>query len=361
VGGLIANKLAATGDFKLTIADSNEDQLKRVGEGCSVTSMWLDAEDTRTVKEALAKVDVVINACPAHVNGVVSQAAREQGCHYFDLSEDRSSVAAVRNISEGADSAFYPQCGVSPGFISMVTSALSQRLDAPRDIEVRLGALPRYPSNRLQYGLTWNAAGLFQEYTQRCDAIVDGKRVELSPLEGYEAFSLDGNQYEAFTTANGLGSLCESMEGSVRTLTFKTIRYPGHMDKMQLLLNDLGLRRRKHLFKSMIENNLPIISQDVVLIFITVNGLKRGRVVQESYVKKLYSQQVQGDEVSALQTASAEATCAMVDLLCAGVIPSRGYVRQEDVDLAVFSHNRFGRYFFAGQAQREAEIGNPIN
>ena len=340
-GGLIATMLAKTDEFTVAVADSNEEQLQRL-KGVPVNAFWLDAGNARTIDDAMAGFDAVINACAPDIHHVIAQAARENGLHYFDLSEDLKNLRDVQAIAKDAETAFVPQCGVSPGFVSIVTRDLARRLEPPLDIGVKVGALPRYPTNRLKYGLTWNIDGLFSEYTEPCEAIRSSERVTIDPLNECEELSLDGQAYEAFTTANGLGTLCETIEGKVRNLTFKTIRYPGHLEQIRLLMDDLGMSRRRDLFKTVLENGLPHIRQDVVLIFITVSGRQGRRAVQESYVRKLYSE---NGEQSALQTASAAATCVMVDLLREGALNKAGYVRQEDIDLATFTGNRFGRYF----------------
>lgn len=341
VGGLIAAMLAKTGDFSVAVADSNEEQLRRFA-GAPFTASWLDAGNAPVVEKAMSDADAVVNACPPDVHRVVAQMARKMGLHYFDLSEDSKSLRDVQAVAQYAKTAFVPQCGVSPGFVSIVTRDLARRFEPPLDIAVKVGALPRYPTNRLKYGLTWNIDGLFSEYTEPCQAIRDSKQVSIDPLGEREELSIDGMAYEAFTTANGLGTLCETIESKVRNLTFKTIRYPGHLEQIRLLMEDLGMSRRRDLFKTVLENGLPHIHQDVVLIFITVSGRRGWRVIQESYVKKLYAED---DAQSALQTASAAATCTMVDLLREGALSREGYVRQEDVDLATFTGNRFGSYF----------------
>jgi hypothetical protein len=59
------------------------------------------------------------------------------------------------------------------------------------------------------------------------------------PLEELEHFSLDGDEYEAFNTSGGLGTLCDTLAGRVRNLDYKSVRYPGHRALMKLLLDDL--------------------------------------------------------------------------------------------------------------------------
>ena len=90
--------------------------------------------------------------------------------------------------------------------------------------------------------------------------------------KGYEQFSLDGVRYEAFNTSGGLGTLCETLDGRVRELNYKTVRYLGHRTSGALLVNELRLSERRDVLKDILENAVPITFQDVVVIFCTVTG-----------------------------------------------------------------------------------------
>jgi saccharopine dehydrogenase-like NADP-dependent oxidoreductase len=172
------------------------------------------------------------------------------------------------------------------------------------------------------------------------------------PLEEREEFSLDGVTYEAFNTSGGVGSLCETLRGKVRNLNYRTIRYPGHCAIMKALLQDLRLRERRDVLRDILENALPTTLQDVVIVFVTVTGMKGGRLVQETYANKVYGQKVNGVERSAIQLTTAAGICAVLDMLAAGKLAQRGFVRQEDIVLADFLANRFGRVY----AMREREL-----
>jgi saccharopine dehydrogenase-like NADP-dependent oxidoreductase len=210
---------------------------------------------------------------------------------------------------------------------------------------MRVGALPQYPTNALNYNLTWSTDGLINEYCNPCEAIHSGAKIEVLALQGIEQFSLDGITYEAFNTSGGLGTLCETLEGKVRELNYKTVRYPGHCDYMKMLVNDLKLGERRALFRDVLEAAIPVTLQDVVLVFVTVTGMRDGRLTQESYANKIYSQDVNGRRWSAIQITTASGICAAVDLMRDGRLPSRGFVRQEDISLPDFLANRFGRYY----------------
>jgi saccharopine dehydrogenase-like NADP-dependent oxidoreductase len=265
--------------------------------------------------------------------------------HYLDLTEDVASTQRIRALAEGASSAFIPQCGLAPGFISIVAADLAARFDRLDSVRMRVGALPAYPSNALNYNLTWSTEGVINEYIEPCEAIVDGRRVTVPALEEREEFALDGVLYEAFNTSGGLGTLCETLQGKVRTLNYRTIRYPGHAAIMKALLHDLRLADRRDVLKDILENAVPTTTQDVVIIFVTVAGWREGRLVQETYARKVYSAVVAGEVRSAIQITTASSLAAMLDLLAHGELPQQGFVKQEQVPLAAFLGNRFGAVY----------------
>jgi saccharopine dehydrogenase-like NADP-dependent oxidoreductase len=215
--------------------------------------------------------------------------------------------------------------------------------------------LPQYPSNALSYNLTWSTDGVINEYIERCEAVVEGKLREVPAMEELEEFSLDGTRYEAFNTSGGLGTLCETLEGKVRSLNYKTIRYPGHCALMRVLLNDLQLSHRREVLKDILEHAVPATMQDMVIVFVTVTGDREGRHVQETYARRIYGQKVAGTLRTAIQVTTAAGICAMLDLLVAGRLPATGFVRQEEVSLEMFLANRFGRVY-AGELLEEVEV-----
>jgi saccharopine dehydrogenase-like NADP-dependent oxidoreductase len=222
---------------------------------------------------------------------------------------------------------------------------MTRRFDSLDSVKLRVGALPQYPSNALNYNLTWSTDGVINEYCEPCEAIVNGERREVPPLEECEEFSLDGITYEAFNTSGGLGTLCDTLAGKVRTLNYRTIRYPGHAAIMRALLNDLRLRDRRDVLKNILEHAVPTTLQDVVIISVSVSGRINGQLVQETYANKIYSREVAGRMLSAIQITTAAAICAVLDLLAEARLPQGGFVRQEDIPLKEFLGNRFGRVY----------------
>ena len=344
IGAAIVELLGASGDYELTVGDRDPALLEAL-RGDDVNKQPLDVADPEAVRRVMQGQDAVVSALPFYLNVAVAGVARDCRAHYFDLTEDVETTRKVGRIAADAETAFMPQCGLAPGFISIVAYDLAKRFDSLESVRMRVGALPQFPTNALNYNLTWSTDGLINEYCNPCEAIHQERRIEVLPLQALEQFSLDGITYEAFNTSGGLGTLCDTLDGRVGELNYKTVRYPGHCELMRMLVNDLKLGGRRELFKDVLETAIPMTLQDVVLVFATVTGQRDGRLTQESYANKVYNQDIAGTSWSAIQVTTACAVCAMVDLMRDGALPARGFLHQEDVALEVFLANRFGRYY----------------
>ena len=351
IGQTIASLLGGSGDYTVTVADRNADALRAIAAPNTGTRV-LESEDAAALAQALRGNDAVINALPYHLATTVARTARDAGCHYFDLTEDVAATRQIKQLAEGAATAFMPQCGLAPGFIGIVAHHLAQGFDTLHDVQMRVGALPAFPTNSLKYNLTWSVDGLINEYCHPCEAIHDGARIDVLPLEGLEHFSLDGTEYEAFNTSGGLGTLCETLDGRVRNLDYKSVRYPGHRQLMKVLLQELQLKHDQETLKAMLRKAVPATMQDVVLVFVTVSGLRNGALVQEVFARKIFADRDAVTPLSAIQITTAAGVCAAVDLFRAGKLPQRGFVRQEQVALPDFLANRFGAAY---QQSRQVE------
>jgi saccharopine dehydrogenase-like NADP-dependent oxidoreductase len=344
IGETIAQFLHGSGDYELTVADQDPARLVPIA-ALGLKTTRADFGDARALATLIGGNAMVISACPYYLTPAIAQASVAAGAHYFDLTEDVESTRRVKALAAGADTALVPQCGLAPGFISILARAMTRKFESLRDVQMRVGALPVYPTNALKYNLTWSTDGLINEYCNPCEAIIDGSLRETLALEEIEAFSLDGVAYEAFNTSGGLGTLCETLSGRVENLNYKTVRYPGHRDLVKMLIRDLRLGQRRELLKDVLETSVPITHQDVVLVFVTVSGTQDGRLTQESFAKKIYSNTLAMRLYSAIQITTAAGVCAMVDLVREGALPQRGFVRQEDADLERFLANRFGQHY----------------
>ena len=351
IGRAIAKLLASTGEYDVLVGDVHEPSLHYVAGAAKVKTAKVDVSDPAALRSVMQGRQTVVSACNYAVNAGIARAAAETGLSYFDLTEDVETSHVVRSIAGGAKDGqvFMPQCGLAPGFVSIAAFDLVKRFEKLDEVRMRVGALPLFPTNELKYNLTWSTDGLINEYGNPCEAVYEGKLREVLPLEGLEHFSIDGVDYEAFNTSGGVGTLAETLAGQARTLNYKTIRYRGHRALVAFLMNELRMNSRRELLKDILESAVPITPQDVVLIFCTVSGWKDGNLVQITDARKVYNADVFGERWSAIQITTASGICAVLDLHVAGKLPSRGFVRQEEVALTDFLQNRFGKAYASAQ------------
>jgi saccharopine dehydrogenase-like NADP-dependent oxidoreductase len=353
IGALISGLLAESGSYKVQLADVDgaaAESVVREHGSANLTGYALDATHAAALARHLAThpVDAVISGLPYYCNVAVAEAARKAHAHYFDLTEDVEVTRAVRTIAVGASEALVPQCGLAPGFISIAAAELITHFDKVRAVKMRVGALPQHPNNVLKYSLTWSTEGLINEYGNPCQAISEGRMMEVAPLEGLEEIEIDGTLYEAFNTSGGLGSLAETHGAHTESMNYKTIRYPGHCEQMRLLMNDLKLNHDRKTLKQILENAVPQTLQDVVIVYAAVTGTQDGQLREENYVNKIYPQVIAGRLWSAIQVTTAAGITAVVDLVLEHKGRYQGFVAQEQFRLTDILANRFGRYYAAG-------------
>lgn len=346
IGSVVAEMLASARpgvtynyDYLVTLADNRPVG----GLDERIRSVQLDASKGLDLRDCFA----VINAGPHHLTRSIVSAVlmHTAPVHYLDLTEDVSDARWIKD-QNAAGRAFIPQCGLAPGFVSIMAAHMANDFNIVDTIKLRVGALPQTHSNTpLGYNLTWSTDGLINEYCGDCDEIANGRRVVAAPLGGLEELSIYGCAYEAFNTSGGIGTLCDTFKERARYVNYKTLRYPGHAAAMRLLLRDLRLRDDRPTLKRILENAVPTTDQDKVVIYVSVSGYRKidGRYAQNTYTHAVYAK----DGLSAIQRTTASSICAVLDLLVEGQLPTSGLVQQEEIPLPSFMANRFVQGIYA--------------
>lgn len=350
IGSLIACLLADSEAYQIHLADvsfSGADVNRLLEVLPNIRTIALNVKDEAALQTYLKRheINAVISSLPYFLNPHVAKAAKGAGAHYFDLTEDTQVASIVNDIAADAQTAFVPQCGLAPGFISIAANSLMQEFDTCFEAKLRVGALPQNTSNALHYALTWSTDGLINEYGNPCHGIEGGNPVLMRALEGLEAIQIDGCLYEAFNTSGGLGRLPELYQGKIKLLNYKTMRYPGHCEKIRFLMNDLKLNEDRDILKTVLERVVAKTYQDLVIVYVSVEGIEHGELREKSYLKKIYPGSIRGLEWSAIQISTASGVCAVVDLVLSQANKYRGLVLQERFLLSDFLANRFGWYY----------------
>jgi lysine 6-dehydrogenase len=329
----------------VTVADIQGDAAAKAARqaGPNARPLALDVSDDAALRNALRGMDVVISAVSYSVNERLTRAAIDEGVHMCDMGGNNDVVnrqLALNDEAVTAGVAIVPNCGLAPGLINILGMDGVRSFDQPESVHLRVGGLPLHPKPPLNYQVVFSVEGLINEYIEPAEAIRGGRRVTVPSMHDLESLSFPEPfaDLEAFNTSGGLSILPRLLEGKVRELDYKTIRYPGHCEKMRTLL-ELGfasqepimvgssVRTSRELFTELLRRKLDTGGPDVVLARAEVTGTtggRRGRLVSE--LVDYYDEQT---GMSAMMRTTAYPTSIIAQLLVHGAITRRGALTPE--------------------------------
>jgi lysine 6-dehydrogenase len=299
----------------------------------------LNATDDAQLREVMALGDVVINALFYTFNEKVARTAVDIGVHSIDLGGHIGGATdAVLNLAEQAEAkgiTLIPDLGVAPGMINILTGYGAGKLDKTESIKLYVGGIPVKPEPPLNYNVVFSLEGVFDHYTDPSHVIRNGELKEVPSLSEIEMIHFDKyGELEAFHTSGGTSTLTKSFP-SVNTLEYKTIRYKGHAEKFQLLV-DLGLLSRdkevmvegkavkvRDVMKEHLSPQLRLGDKsDAVLLRVIVSGEKNGMPVTYEY--DLVTEKDTAVNETAMARATANTISIVAQMIGNGTITKRG-------------------------------------
>ena len=302
--------------------------------------------EPEAVAAALGEVDAVLSCLPYNLNIPLADAAHAAKVHYFDLTEDVPTTKHILHLSETAETLMAPQCGLAPGFVGIVGASLIEALDECRSCKMRVGALPQHPTGLMGYSFNWSPEGVVNEYLNDCEVLEHGEIKWVSPMEWVEKIYIDGVRLEAFTTSGGLGTMCQTYLGRVPNIDYKTMRYPGHVELMNFFFHELLMRDRREEAGEILVNAKPPVEDDIVYIHVAAEGMADGRLARKEFVRAYRPRDIAGKQRTAIAWTTACSVVSVVELVRGGVLPDRGFLKQEEIPLDRFLEaTQAGAYF----------------
>lgn len=347
MGRAVAFDLARhSGASEVVLADIDGEAARRSAAsiGARVTPLRCDVTNTAELQAAIDGSAVVVSAISYSVNEAVTEAALRAGIHMVDLGGNNDVVERQLLKDRAARDrgvAVIPDSGLAPGLINILGASGARQFDSVDEVQLRVGGLPQHPRPPLNYAIVFSVEGLINEYLERATVIREGKvtqidsMTELEPIEFPPPFGV----LEAFTTSGGVSRLPELLRGRVRSLDYKTIRYPGHCEKFKTLL-DLGfassepvllggsVRTAREIFTQLLRNRLDTGGPDLVLARATVTGIRDGRPARLVYELIDYYDAETG--MSAMMRTTAFPTAILAAMLAAGSLSAPGVHTPEE-------------------------------
>jgi len=233
---------------RVTLADLHPNRVpayvKRVG-GRRLKVARLDVNRATSLRRLMKGHDAVLCALPYYFNAVVSKAAVASGLHGCDLGGNTEIVMQQKKLHGAAKKkglSIVPDCGLAPGMVNILAAEGIRRVGDADAVRIYVGGLPQHPEPPLNYQIVYSLEGALDYYTTPSWVLRDAKPTQVEALSELEDidFPPPVGRLEAFHTGGGISTMPWAWAGKIRTMEYKTLRYPGHVAIMRPI-RELGL------------------------------------------------------------------------------------------------------------------------
>ena len=366
-GTAAAYDLARWGDARrILLADLNLDVAQRAAERVNsligkpvAEAACVDVTNPQSVVSTLKGIDAFLSAVPYYYNLELTRSAVQVGVHMVDLGGNTDIVREQHRYNAEANAAgisIVPDCGQVPGMGASIMVYAMSLLDEPVDVYMWDGGIPQNPRPPFNYLLTFNIAGLTNEYAEPAIFLRDWKITEVEPMTELEEIEFPESigKLEAFVAGGGTSTMPWTYQGRLRTLQNLTLRYPGHHAQLRAFW-DLGLWSLepihvngvevtpRDVFHALFEPKVTFPEdKDLVIVRARVSGRKGGKEA-ESLVQVIdYFDEETG--FTAMERATGWSAAIVLEMAARGQIPrgSGGVESFVPADLFVKEMRRHG-------------------
>ena len=329
---------------EVVVADINLQQATQTAKaiGPNVKPLRLDVNIQKDLIKALEGNGAVISAVSYSVNHQITKAAIQAGVHVCDLGGNDEVVNKQLKLDADAKQkgiTIVPNCGLAPGLINILAMEGVKEFDELDSVHLRVGGLPQHPRPPLYYQIVFSVEGLINEYVEKAAVIKDGKLMHIDPMSDLEEIEFKNlGDLESFNTSGGISRLTELLQGRVKNLDYKTIRYKGHCEKFKTLL-DLGfatnepmmvggsVKTNREFFGDLLRKKLEHGDKDLVVARATINGRKG--TAEKTLVYEFVDYYDDTTKMTAMMRTTAFPTSIIAQMLAQGVINTRGVLPPE--------------------------------
>ncbi|MFC1629352.1 saccharopine dehydrogenase family protein [Gemmatimonadota bacterium] len=236
VGGPMALDLAGDEGFDITVADVHEAALTRLmarATASRLTTRKADLSDRDELSALVANFDMVVNALPGFMGFETLRTVIEAGKDVVDIAFFPEDPFDLHDLAIENGVTAVMDCGVAPGMSNLLAAHSVSRLDSADTILIYVGGLPEVRQGPWEYKAVFSPADVIEEYSRPARYIENGQMVIRPALSEPELCDFPGiGTLEAFNS-DGLRTLADTLD--VRNMKEKTLRYPGHIDKVAAL------------------------------------------------------------------------------------------------------------------------------
>jgi lysine 6-dehydrogenase len=288
---------------RLTLADADIGQAKDAADRVNqligrviAEPIGLDVRDEHAVGRTIKGHQVVLSAVPYFYNLALTKVAIANKASFCDLGGHTQTVRlqhALDGEAKNAGVRVVPDCGMGPGMGNNLAAYAMGLLDEAKHIYMFDGGLPQSPEPPWNYAMTFNIAGLTNEYFGGMTVLREGKLAHIPCFTEFEMVDMPPlGKLEAFMIAGGASTAPWTFEGKLQTYQLKVLRYPGTFAQLKAF-SDLGLFELKpvrvdgndvvprHVFHALFEPQVKFSHvKDLCIIRVVAAGKKDGKAAQ---------------------------------------------------------------------------------
>ena len=346
IGSVIAQDLTETlSSAEITISDGELEKAEVVASNIgrdNIRCIELNGSDHQSLISTLKGFDIAVGLTPGRVGYDVVKASIQAGVDIVDLSYMPQDPVTLNEEAIRKGTTVIPDCGVAPGLSHILVGRAASRLNKVREALILVGGIPEVPIPPLGYKVTWCAEDLVEEYVREAKIIKGGRQVIVKALDGLEEIDFPGiGRLEAFYT-DGVRTLHHTLKG-VENMWEKTLRYPGHAEKIKLLMdlgffdgkpvNVRGINVTPQEFTTMLlERRLSMPgTKDIVAMKIEVIGDRERSEI--TYTYHLLDRYDEERKITAMARTTAYTASIIIQLLAKQEISEKGVIPPEKLGM----------------------------
>lgn len=339
MGGAIARDLATEDDFSVLVVDVDPMRVERLTDA-GADGVIADLSDPKNVSKAVKDADLVVGAVPGFLGYQTAERVLRAGRPMVDISFFPQDAFGLDLLAKQARVPCLVDCGIAPGLSNLVLGRMEADLDHTESFHCLVGGLPVERAWPWEYKALFSPGDVIEEYVRPARLRRHGVEVTLPALTEVELVDFPGlGSLEAFNT-DGLRSLLKTCK--TPNMVEKTLRYPGHAERMRVLREAgffsteeiqvaSGMVRPRDVTETLLFNawHFEDGEPDLTVMRLVVEGTKDGKAVRHTYnVLDYYHTDT---ETSSMARTTGYTCTAMVSLVARGLWKDPGLVPPEIV------------------------------
>jgi saccharopine dehydrogenase-like NADP-dependent oxidoreductase len=332
VGLPMATDLAKDKEFQVSLVDIRKDRFSTLDKNDDIKTIQADLSDDQQLRNVIKDSDLVVSAVPGHMGFHALKTIIEEGKTAVDIAFFPEDLFQLDMLAKAKEVTAVCDIGVAPGMSNILSVYSHHMLEKTEKVRIYVGGLPVVRKQPFEYKAGFSPIDVIEEYTRPARYIRDGKIVEMPALSEPELIDFPQvGTLEAFNS-DGLRSLINTLP--CPDMIEKTLRYPGHIEKIKLL-RDIGLFSYQSLHvRGQLIRPIDLTSEllfpmwelgeeeDLTVMKIIVEGQRQGKSLQITWDLLDYFDKDTG--IHSMARTTGYTATATVRLIAAGLYTRKG-------------------------------------